>query len=149
MMKNVYIIVCLTAAFFLGACGATDSPEYDKSLAPANSAKGITPVTLADTLLSEEAAPKAAVQAVTTQPAASPAAAGLNPAHGQPKHRCDIAVGAPLNSPPAGNPNQQPAANKPVVGVQAPAAGNNAGLNPAHGQPGHDCAIAVGAPLKN
>jgi hypothetical protein len=22
-------------------------------------------------------------------------------------------------------------------------------LNPAHGQPGHDCAVAVGAPLKN
>ena len=26
--------------------------------------------------------------------------AGLNPAHGQPGHRCDIAVGAPLNSKP-------------------------------------------------
>lgn len=26
---------------------------------------------------------------------------GLNPAHGQPGHRCDIAVGAPLNSAPA------------------------------------------------
>jgi hypothetical protein len=24
-----------------------------------------------------------------------------NPAHGQPSHRCDIPVGAPLNSPPA------------------------------------------------
>jgi hypothetical protein len=23
---------------------------------------------------------------------------GINPAHGQPNHRCDIAVGAPLNS---------------------------------------------------
>jgi hypothetical protein len=28
-------------------------------------------------------------------------AVGLNPAHGQPNHRCDIAVGAPLNSAPA------------------------------------------------
>lgn len=27
--------------------------------------------------------------------------AGLNPEHGKPGHRCDIAVGAPLNSPPA------------------------------------------------
>jgi hypothetical protein len=34
----------------------------------------------------------------------SPTAAGLNPPHGQPNHRCDIAVGAPLNSPPAKKP---------------------------------------------
>lgn len=27
----------------------------------------------------------------------------LNPPHGEPWHRCDIAVGAPLNSPPANN----------------------------------------------
>jgi len=27
-------------------------------------------------------------------------APGMNPAHGQPGHRCDIAVGAPLNSKP-------------------------------------------------
>lgn len=28
-------------------------------------------------------------------------AAGANPAHGEPGHRCDVPVGAPLNSPPA------------------------------------------------
>jgi len=26
---------------------------------------------------------------------------GMNPPHGEPGHRCDIAVGAPLNSKPA------------------------------------------------
>ena len=31
---------------------------------------------------------------------------GMNPPHGQPKHRCDIAVGAPLNSPVAKSPNK-------------------------------------------
>jgi len=43
-----------------------------------------------------------------TTPALSPLAApakavapGMNPAHGQPGHRCDIAVGQPLNSKPA------------------------------------------------
>ncbi|MBK6446410.1 MAG: hypothetical protein IPF81_14275 [Bacteroidetes bacterium] len=44
------------------------------------------------------------VQIPNTQPAAVPASAqtatGMNPAHGQPGHRCDIAVGAPLSSPP-------------------------------------------------
>jgi hypothetical protein len=28
-------------------------------------------------------------------------APGMNPPHGEPNHRCDIAVGAPLNSKPA------------------------------------------------
>jgi hypothetical protein len=30
----------------------------------------------------------------------APTAPGMNPPHGQPNHRCDIAVGAPLNSKP-------------------------------------------------
>jgi hypothetical protein len=71
--------------------------------------------------------------------------AALNPAHGQPGHRCDIAVGAPLSS---GNfrsisspvPTVQLPAS-PVSGVAKPV------LNPVHGQPGHRCDIAVGAPL--
>lgn len=77
----------------------------------------------------------------------------LNPAHGQPGHRCDISVGAPLDSKPvaASTPqtnsisttqppvtvNTQPATQQPT----AP------GMNPPHGQPGHRCDIAVGAPL--
>ena len=69
----------------------------------------------------------------------------LNPAHGQPGHRCDISVGAPLNSP-AGSSVPQPK----IVTTQQPAAQQVAtGMNPAHGQPGHRCDIAVGAPLNS
>jgi len=76
----------------------------------------------------------------------------MNPEHGQPGHRCDIAVGAPLNSPPAAQPavttaptfNTQPEQQAPVT---APPAATAPGMNPPHGQPGHDCAVAVGAPL--
>ncbi|HLG36365.1 MAG TPA: hypothetical protein VI757_15920 [Bacteroidia bacterium] len=97
-------------------------------------------------------------------------AAGANPPHGQPGHRCDIAVGAPLNSPPAAPPSPAPAPTAPTSGmptpsfsptpmvpVTAPPPAPSAppapvvtapGMNPPHGQPGHDCAIAVGAPLK-
>lgn len=60
-------------------------------------------------------------------PAKPAAGVALNPAHGAPGHRCDIAVGQPLDS-------------KPVPQ-------NNANINPPHGQPGHRCDIAVGAPL--
>ena len=92
----------------------------------------------------------------TTSPATNSAGVKLNPAHGQPGHDCAIPVGQPLNGSAAktNSPaiNVQPAATKPVV-TPSPVlpAANTAGvkLNPAHGQPGHDCAIPVGQPLKN
>lgn len=82
--------------------------------------------------------------------------AGLNPEHGKPGHRCDIAVGAPLNSKPAATtvnatPTVQP--QQPVTIQQSPVTINTnpaptgKGLNPEHGKPGHRCDIAVGAPL--
>ncbi len=86
---------------------------------------------------------------VTTIPAAT-TASGLNPAHGQPGHRCDISVGAPLNSAPTNKvaATQSPVQTiTPIQPVQNNS-GSTAKLNPAHGQPGHDCSIAVGQPLK-
>jgi hypothetical protein len=74
----------------------------------------------------------------------------LNPAHGQPGHRCDIAVGAPLNSAPANKaaaPQSPVQTITPIQPVQNNS-GSTAKLNPAHGQPGHDCSIPVGQPLK-
>lgn len=73
--------------------------------------------------------------------------AALNPPHGQPGHRCDIEVGAPLNTPVAPNlpmPNLTPL---PAQGTSAPGGSVAAGTNPPHGEPGHDCAVPVGAPL--
>ncbi len=89
----------------------------------------------------------------TTQPTApATSQAGLNPAHGQPGHRCDIQVGAPLNSAPAqgGSATPPPAVVNPAPAPVMPASsGSQAGMNPAHGQPGHRCDIAVGAPLNS
>ncbi|MBL7471218.1 hypothetical protein [Robertkochia sediminum] len=70
-------------------------------------------------------------------PEAGSPAVGLNPAHGQPGHRCDIPVGSPLDAPAKAN-----TANK---GLLAP--GPATMTNPPHGQPGHRCDLAVGAPL--
>ena len=96
------------------------------------------------------------INPVTTNPSTVPAtttAAGMNPPHGEPGHRCDINVGAPLDSKPApANVQQQPAAvtaqpNPPTVS-QVPNTQKTApGMNPPHGEPGHRCEIAVGAPL--
>lgn len=84
----------------------------------------------------------------------------LNPAHGQPGHRCEIPVGAPLSSAPGAQatnlPNQGAPAgdNKPFLvndaakqqmgGAKSASSGQ---INPPHGQPGHDCAVPVGQPL--
>ncbi len=77
----------------------------------------------------------------------------LNPAHGEPGHRCDIAVGAPLDGTPA--PATQ--STSPVIQTEAAPATTSPvqaqpvaeGMNPPHGQPGHRCDIAVGAPLNS
>ncbi|MES2746909.1 MAG: hypothetical protein V4648_00940 [Bacteroidota bacterium] len=103
---------------------------------------------------------------------AAPAAKGMNPAHGQPGHRCDISVGAPLNSPagktPAPTPttqissqsttvtpamlNQNGTLSPTTTTTTTPAASTTPvvtapGMNPPHGQEGHVCSVAVGAPL--
>ena len=72
---------------------------------------------------------------------------GLNPAHGQPGHRCDIAVGAPLNSQPAAKTTTPSVSSVSKPAVLQPDTLFAKGLNPAHGQPGHRCDIAVGKPL--
>ena len=81
-------------------------------------------------------------------------AKGMNPAHGQPGHRCDIAVGAPLNSPivvPKNNttaPQQTNAIPATIATPNpAPTTPTPEGMNPPHGQEKHRCDIAVGAPL--
>jgi hypothetical protein len=96
----------------------------------------------------------------------------LNPPHGEPFHRCEIPVGAPLNSAPTqqitNNPVQSPSpqtqniANNPFAPTvenaarmnssqarsrTAPATGTKPRLNPPHGEPWHRCDIAVGSPL--
>ncbi|HMI79174.1 MAG TPA: hypothetical protein VK484_10280 [Ferruginibacter sp.] len=94
------------------------------------------------------------IQTSISQPAATTTAPGMNPPHGQPNHRCDIAVGAPLNSKPAAapaitqTPVQQPA-QSPNVTPAGTTTFTAPGMNPPHGQPNHRCDIAVGAPLNS
>jgi len=91
--------------------------------------------------------PKTEDKATTTQtetatPVKSVGDVAMNPAHGQPGHRCEIPVGAPLDSAPT-NPNSTTSDVILDNSTTLPAGT----LNPAHGQPGHDCAVKVGDPL--
>jgi len=89
----------------------------------------------------------ATVQAPVVTPAG---ASGLNPAHGQPGHRCDIPVGQPLNSKPSTATTTTPAVSTPVATTPPKSDGLfEKGLNPAHGLPGHRCDIPVGKPLNS
>lgn len=79
-------------------------------------------------------------------------APGMNPPHGEPGHRCDIPVGQALNSKPAPQPaaqNIQPQVSQPIPAAQSAATntGPKPKLNPAHGEPWHDCGKKVGDAL--
>lgn len=103
-----------------------------------------------------------------TETTSAQQAKGMNPPHGEPGHRCDIPVGAPLDSPPqrqvptqqaapasngqgflgGGNTQQVSAPQQPqAMPAQETAPGMKGKPNPAHGQPGHRCDISVGQPL--
>ena len=163
MKKTVLSAIIISAATLI-ACSGNDSPEKDTSLMPASS-KSLAPAIVSNPTDSNKkiiAAPVNVAQPIVVsnnqpQTAAAPTnVAGLNPAHGQPSHRCDIPVGAPLNSP-ATNTGAANAARPQIQKMNTPVAvptnsintNGTTRLNPEHGQPGHDCSVQVGAPLKN
>jgi len=95
-----------------------------------------------------------APQTITQTPVPTVTQPGMNPPHGQPNHRCDITVGAPLNSKPAAPATAQPTtvstAPQQVTMKEVPNTQKTLpGMNPPHGEPNHRCDIAVGAPLNS
>jgi hypothetical protein len=96
-----------------------------------------------------------APQVVTQTAAQTATAPGMNPPHGQPGHRCDISVGAPLNSKPAPATTQPTTVSttpqQPQVTMKEVPTPTKTlpGMNPPHGEPNHRCDIAVGAPLNS
>lgn len=150
-MKYIFTALCASSLLFFSCSNQTESEKADALTADS---------------VENDAANQPHSTETTTPPASegmqpstpqnnSSSQTGMNPAHGAPGHRCEIAVGAPLSSvpsavatPPAAAPAttfSPPPASAPV---NTPPAATAPGMNPPHGQPGHDCAIAVGAPLK-
>lgn len=135
-MKFLNFLIVALFTLTLAACGSDNTneaqtPETTETTTVAPAENTLTPVSAGDN-------------------------GPLNPAHGEPGHRCEIAVGAPLNSAPdpaattteAKSPLIQTQASESATPLPTTAAQPVAeGMNPAHGQPGHRCDIAVGAPL--
>jgi hypothetical protein len=103
--------------------------------------------------LNSQAAPVATAEShnlfrENNETTASAGAINVNPAHGQPNHRCDIPVGAPLNSPASAPATTALAAPvQQTVVSSAPKQVTAKGMNPPHGEKNHRCDIPVGAPL--
>lgn len=139
-MKSKYI-ASLAIALFMMSCSKKDQSAtvLEQETSVSDSGK----IATSDSVIS-----KGNPSIVTTPNAA---VAGMNPEHGQPGHRCDIPVGAPLGSAPAQQPIQQPAPQVMQPQVLPQKTETNAvtapGMNPPHGEPGHRCDIPVGSPL--
>ncbi len=143
-MKKLFGLSLVVMIF--ASCENSGNPQKSTPVQPQPSTAGkpFPGINLPDTSVNAQAPAQ-------TTGAANSSTAALNPAHGAPGHRCDIAVGAPLNGAtvrtPAPGAATAPAGNiQPAAPVPAQKA---ARLNPAHGAPGHDCAIPVGQPLKS
>ncbi len=130
--NSIAIAACLLASFFAACNSGIDQNNKKEASAP-----------LQLNIPQSNAAP---ANSITTPPANATAA--LNPAHGQPGHNCDIAVGAPLNGSAAANPGASQAPFQTNAAPLMAAPQGTVRLNPAHGQPGHDCAVEVGKPLR-
>lgn len=167
-MRITFIILCFSSILFSGCSdsdSSTDNNSIDSSIVTKPSTENTGAISTDSTIPNQavqnviQTMPGSATMPVVTTPVVTTAAAttqtaaGMNPAHGQPGHRCDIAVGAPLNSPPSKPATTTtPVSNQPVVTSTTPAATPTVtapGMNPPHGQPGHKCEIAVGAPLNS
>jgi len=163
-MKNIFLGM-MTAGIFVISCKKDEKPTYIKDEAGVQQPATATNTTPQPSLLNQGGIPSAAPNSQTVT------APGINPAHGQPGHRCDIPVGQPLNSKPAAQSAQpiSPASQNITVN------GNNSiqidpnsvspgkimmdkdgkqvktapGMNPPHGEPGHRCDIQVGQPLNS
>lgn len=135
LLKKYYIIPMIFSTALFISCNTNEKKEEIKDLnQPAP-----------EMTLEQK---KAQLQNVAPSQQNSGTVAGnINPPHGQPGHRCDIPVGAPLD----GGASQ----DQPVKLNTTPASANSAAqkngqkpdVNPPHGQPFHRCDLKVGEPL--
>ena len=155
---------------------AANSATTAKSAAPSVAAPSVnpphgqpghvcTPPTGASTVTSGTTVTSSTIKPLsmpgsTTKTVINPTtAAGMNPPHGQPNHRCDIGVGVGLDSPAGTGKSKTPAnpqvsttiksTSTPATSASAPttAIPTAPGMNPPHGQLNHRCDIGVGLPL--
>ena len=164
-MNKYFVLITAVVMISMASCTPAKKESKPVQVNQQNQEPPIVQSDTSSTILSvPETFPETAIPKeppVVNAPAIPPK---LNPAHGQPFHRCDIAVGSPLDAAPAATairtgaaPTLENAArlNNPRANTtttpSVPSVTNaNATppkLNPPHGQPFHRCEIPVGSPL--
>lgn len=144
-MKRISLLIGITSVLLISCKEELQPQESSKAVHAEQTGSNNTP-TLANT--AQTATP---AQNTTASTPTNTTEAGKNPAHGQPGHRCDLPVGAPLTS----QANTQPATKTTSQQMQitpqmiANSVKTKKGMNPPHGRLGHRCDIAVGAPLNS
>lgn len=145
MSKKIFLSLLFASSLLSISCKKELEPQESFSTTG-------TPKTEADTKTASANVTPVQPNTVVTPNTAATAAPGMNPAHGQPGHRCDVAVGAPLNSTVGKTTSAQtitPTSQTANAVVQSTPTKVAPGMNPAHGQPGHRCDIKVGEPLNS
>ena len=159
MKKKIFLLGVLSSVLFISCKKEEEVKPVEETQQPAQPFSG--EAWLKQTVGGQNQQPvqqQAVQQSTTTQMQTT---AGLNPPHGQPGHRCEIPVGAPLDSKPAQKTQPQTTqvvttkpAEQPVMKINSNSGSTTItgtstppGMNPPHGQEGHRCDIAVGAPL--
>lgn len=159
MNKKIFLLGVLSSVLFVSCKKEEEVKPVEETQQPAQPFSG--EAWLKQTVGGQNQQPvqqQAVQQSTTTQMQTT---AGLNPPHGQPGHRCEIPVGAPLDSKPAQKTQPQTTqvvttkpAEQPVMKINSNSGSTTItgtstppGMNPPHGQEGHRCDIAVGAPL--
>jgi hypothetical protein len=118
-MKSALVLIIVSVLFTVISCSPAKQDSGQNKQIPVLPAVQEQPAPVS----TQTAQP--AEEETTQQPAApqNNAEVRLNPPHGQPFHRCDIAVGAPLPSQPAGTAtqttNSQVQVNTPQVTAPA------------------------------
>lgn len=136
-LKLYILIIAAVSVFAITSCNSAKNDSQETSQLPGkqqateevNQVNPETKINLSEEIEAKEIS--APVSETTEQPAAvqNNAEVMLNPPHGEPFHRCDIPVGAPLNSAPANTTrqttNNTPAATSPAITNTAPRTTNN------------------------
>ena len=147
-MKKITILIASVALLY--SCDKAKTSTTEEEVVKSDSAvvgnDSATSVSTAENAVTPAPLNASPVASTSVKPA-------LNPEHGQPYHRCEIAVGAPIDSAPS-QQQATPQAQTPSIlspnvapAPQAQSLGPKPALNPAHGEPHHRCDLAVGAPL--
>ena len=133
-MKTFLMLITVFTLFTLASCDPTKKDSGQTQQVPVVPPTQEQPMPV-NTEPDQPAMAEKAEQPATEQKSAE---VMINPPHGEPYHRCDIPVGAPLNASSANTPGQ--ATEQKSAEVM---------LNPPHGEPYHRCDIPVGAPLNS